>query len=144
MFGMGPWYKFIMDDLMLSPLTVLLAIGYLFHILLQRRAGKPVTYLALFLVLLYAFMSAMKYTKIIRFVMSMEIAVCLFAVLMLEELFAGDKDERRALLAFLSVCLIYLVNSVNFAHLFVQWNIYDPISYWLLQAQRVIPPRSLF
>lgn len=145
LFGMGPWYKFIMDDLMLSPLTVLLAIGYLFHILLKRRVEKPVAYLALFLVLLYAVMSAMKYTKIIRFVMSMEISVCLFAVLMLEELFAVDKkDERRALLVFLSVCVIYLVNSINFAHLFVHWNIYDPISYWLLQAQRVIPPRSLF
>ncbi len=145
LFGMGPWYKFIMDDLMLSPWTVLLAIGYLFHILLKRQAAKPVAYLALFLVFFYAVMSMMKYTKIIRFVMSMEIAVCLFAVLMLKELFAADKkDERRALLVFLSVCVIYLINSANFAHLFVRWNIYDPISYWLLQAQRVIPPRSLF
>ncbi|MFB3918998.1 membrane protein containing Glycosyl transferase [Candidatus Velamenicoccus archaeovorus] len=145
LFGMGPWYKFIMDDLMLSPWTVLLAVGYLFHIMLNRRAAKPVTYLALFLVFLYGVMSAMKYTKIIRFVMSMEITVCLFAVLMLEEIFAAEKkDERRALFVFLSVCVIYLVNSINFVHLFVRWNIYDPISYWLLQAQKVIPPRSLF
>jgi|GEM_PF-556100 len=145
LFGMGPWYKFIMDDLMLSPWTVLLAVGYFFHIMLNRRAAKPVTYLALFLVFLYGVMSAMKYTKIIRFVMSMEITVCLFAVLMLEELFAAEKkDERRALFVFLSVCVIYLVNSANFVHLFVRWNIYDPISYWLLQAQKVIPSRSLF
>lgn len=142
LFGMGPWYKFIMDELMLSPWTTLLAIGYLFCILLKRRAEKPVAYLAVFLVLFYAIMSAMKYTKIIRFVMSMEISVCLFAVLMLQELFAGYKDERRALLVFLAVCVIYLVNSVNFVHLFVSWNIYDPISYWLLQAQRIIPPRG--
>jgi len=144
LFGMGPWYKFIIDDLMLSPWTVLLAVGYLFHILVKRDTAKPVLYLAIFLVVVYGAMSLMKYTKIIRFVMTMEMSVCLFAVLALEEIFSRVKNGKGPLLAFLAVCIIYVVNSMNFTHLFVSWNIYDPISYWLLQAQRIIPSRSLF
>lgn len=142
LYGMGPWYKFIMDDMMMSPWTVLLAIGFFFHALAKiDKFPQPVVFLALFLVLVYAPIALLKFTKIIRFVMSLEIVVCLFAVLMLQEFCLNIKTSRHwAVMLLLGlVFYIYMQNYLSFVYLFQKNMIYDPISMWLLVARRIVP-----
>lgn len=136
----GPWYRYIIDFLMLSPLTTLLAIGYLFYILASRRFVQKTVYWGLYLVVVFAVFSSMKYAKVVRYVMNLDIAIYLFTVWALFELFRQKNRVYQGYLVLAAVVLIYCNNYFNFLYLFVIQRLYDPISYWLLILQKIIPP----
>jgi len=139
LFCSGPWYKYIIDYLLISPLTTLLTIGYFFHQLFIRKFEWKITYFMLFLAIIFAIFSSMKYTKIVRFVMSLDIAISLFTVLAIYNLFNAKENKYKMYCIFIIVICIFFMNYRNFLYLFYQINIYDPVSYWLLGAMRMFP-----
>lgn len=139
LYAIGPWYKYIIDYLLLSPYTLLLAIGYLFIMAVKRVKDRKIVYPAVFLATVYCIMSSMKYTKIIRFILSLDIVISLFALFALMHLFNENGKGKKMLAVFLIVAVIYVNNYINYSYLFVRLAIYDPLSMWLLGAQKIIP-----
>lgn len=139
LYNTGPWFKFIIDFLLLSPITALLFIGYTLHILFLRKIEWKQAYFLMFFVIIFAISSSMKYTKIVRFVSILEISICLFSVLALYELFR-QKDLRYQIYCVVSsIGLIYFINYNTFIFLFLHNNIYDPVSNFLLYFKNVVP-----
>ena len=126
---------------MITPVTTLLCICYLGHLAIARRLEWKIAYFMSYLLIVFAVFSSMKYTKIVRFVMSLDVAVSLFAVLALYELFRQKNEKIQTYLVLFSATVIFFVNYNAFVYLFLQMNIYDPVSYWLLIARQLMPGR---
>jgi len=139
LYNTGPWFKFIIDFLLLSPITTLLFIGYFFHTLILRKFDWKQAYFLTFFLIIFAISSSMKYTKIIRFVSILEISVCLFSVSALYELFRQKSLRHQTYCVVLAVMLISLINYSSFTYLFFRLGIYDPISNFLLYARKMVP-----
>ncbi len=138
-FATGPWYKFVIDFLLLSPLTTLLAIGYFFHLLATKAFDPLRTYCVLFCVFMLATFGNLSHTKIVRFVMTLDTTLMLFTLWMLDAVFEGAERQVRSTAVILSVCVICGLNLLNYQHLYGELQIYDPISVWLLVGQKVLP-----
>jgi len=135
----GPWYKYLIDYLLLSPITTLLFLGYSGYLLVSRKWDWNKMYLFLYFVVIFGVFSTLKYGKIARFVMDIEMVIALFSILMLYELFRQRDINKQFKLIFISALAIFLVNYLNFYYFFCQYNIYDPVTCWLLAAMRIIP-----
>lgn len=138
-YNTGPWFKFIIDFLLLSPITTLLFIGYFFYILSLRKFEWKQVYFAAFFVVIFAISSSMKYTKIIRFVSILEISVCLFSVFALYELFRQKDLRFQTYCVIFFTALICFVNYNTFNFLFLRMGIYDPFSNLLLYFRKIVP-----
>lgn len=140
LYCMGPWYKFFIDYLLLSPITTLLFLGYAGYILASRKWDwKKMCFFLYFVVIFAVFNTFLKHGKIARFVMNIEMVISLFSVFMLYELFRQGDTKKQFRMVFISTLAIFLVNYLNFYYFFCQYNIYDPVSCWLLVAMKIIP-----
>jgi 4-amino-4-deoxy-L-arabinose transferase-like glycosyltransferase len=132
LFGQGPAYRYIIDHLILSPVTLLLSIGFLFSYALSEKE-LSVSYFVLILLGTFLIFGLFP-NKCARYTIMAETPIMLFSLLMLQRLFL----EKRALI-FCIVALIALFDYMNFGHLFVEEGIYDPVSFQLLRAKEIIP-----
>ncbi|MEW6008110.1 MAG: glycosyltransferase family 39 protein [Candidatus Omnitrophota bacterium] len=139
LFGMGPWYKYVIDYLILNPIATLLFIGYFFYILFTKRFDWKVTYFLVSFVIIFVLFSSMKYTKIVRFIAVLDFVIGLFAALALYELFRQKNKDYQSYFVILAAVFIFCVNYVNVLDLFFNFNIYDPISYVLLAVKNIVP-----
>ena len=134
----GPWYRYLLDLMLLSPMTFLLFIGYIFH-LISKTEEKFITYYFLFyFIMTYALMDPLQ--KNIRYVINLEMVVAVFSVLMIIEIFRGvGPTSRRDWCAVLAVVLIFIFDYRQFIDIFVVNKLLDPISAQLLRFQGFIP-----
>jgi len=139
LFCSGPWYRYIIDYLLLSPITTLLFTGYIGHILVSRKREWKIVYFLLYFIIVFIIFSSLKYSKVVRFVINLEMVMNLFSVFMLYDLFKQEDRKKQNNLVFISVIAIFFVNYLNYLSLFCLNNIYDPITYWLLAAKKIIP-----
>jgi hypothetical protein len=139
LFCNGAWYRYIIDYLLLSPITTLLFIGYTGYILVSRKWEWKITYFLLYFLIIFVVFSSLKYSKVVRFVITLDMVINLCSVIMLYELFRIKNKNKQALWVFISVIAIFFVNYLNFNYLFYEFNIYDPVTYWLLIAKKLIP-----
>ncbi|MFH0855027.1 MAG: glycosyltransferase family 39 protein [Candidatus Omnitrophota bacterium] len=137
LFGSGPWYRYLIDYMVLSPWVVILSIGFIFYFILDKANNELAAYfVVIFLVNLALFNF---FTKNLRYVMILDLPLRLFSLLMLN--IVANKFFPRQAIKIVSALAIVLVLSdyLNFYHLFVQESIYDPVSFYLLKARRIIP-----
>jgi 4-amino-4-deoxy-L-arabinose transferase-like glycosyltransferase len=139
LFCTGPWYKYIIDYLLLTPFTTILFIGYFFHILFSRKFDWKIMYFMIYFVIIFAVFSSARYTKVVRLVVNLDIVISLFATLALYELFRHKDKQRQTYLVLTAAVVIFFMNYLNFLYLFCTQNIYDPVSYLLLRAKKIIP-----
>jgi hypothetical protein len=138
-FAIGPWFKFLIDFMLLSPLATLLFVGYFFHLLIQKKLDAVRAYGLVFFLVVFGVFSSLYHTKIVRFVVSLEIVMFLFAVFALLEIF-NFKNKRWAVHGVsISVFLILLLNILYYNKIFVEMRTYDPISVWLLLGHKILP-----
>ena len=138
-YGSGPWFRYLVDYLLLSPATTLLAIGYLGVLLSRWRRGeydRLTTFLAIVAVVMIAQYSF--FTKNIRYAVLFELPICVFAVLMLGEIAGGTSARATAICAVAVVFLAWLGWS-TFDLYWVRYHGYDPVTYWLAGMRHVIP-----
>jgi 4-amino-4-deoxy-L-arabinose transferase-like glycosyltransferase len=139
LFCSGPWYRYIIDYLLLAGPTTLLCIGYLGFILATRRWDSKIAYFLSNLLVIFTIFSNFNFPKVVRYVMTLNTPISLFSVLMLYELFRQNDTKRQAQFVFISAIAVFFINYGNFIHLFGLHDIYDPVSYWLLLAHNMIP-----
>lgn len=136
-FGSGPWFRYLIDFMLLSPWTIILAIGFIFYLFLTRQENKFAVYLSFFSLAMLILLNM--FTKNVRYAMVLDMPIRLFALLMLEQISNMALKRHAAALLSVLVILIALFDYLNFYSLFVSGNIYDPVTFSLLQAKQIIP-----
>lgn len=139
-FCAGPWFRYLIDFIVLSPWVFILAVGFCFYYFTTNNERKEeIIYFFVFslsLLFIHTFL-----IKNIRYIMIIDFPMRLFAVLMLNKLAQFVYKEKASSIHLLLVAIIAILDYRNFYHLFVKWGIYDPVSCWLLQATHIIPWR---
>ncbi len=74
--GDGPWYRYLLDLLTVSPLVLLLAAGMAFQV---RREDKEILFLLVFIVASYALMANVKYGLNLRYAAIWDLPIRLLA-----------------------------------------------------------------
>jgi len=133
-YSQGPWFRYLIDFALLSPLTTILAIGYYF-----TQSGKDSPFLgrcALILFMLFSLVAL----KNVRYVGFLDILIRILAVLSLTSLSHRPPFARlgeRWLL--LPVLLLAAYDLFAFYRIFIGGGVYDPVTATLARAERLIP-----
>lgn len=136
-YGSGPWYRYLVDYLLISPWTTLAALAALGARLAGRRfdAGdRELTLLALLGCLLLAEMSF--FTKNARYLLILELPLRALALAWIFGLASGWK--RSALVAGF-VLLVVASDLASFEYGWIRHRIYDPLTGTLMQLRALLP-----
>ncbi|MDO8730606.1 MAG: glycosyltransferase family 39 protein [Candidatus Omnitrophota bacterium] len=138
----GPWFRFLIDLLLLSPWPVICWLGWIGVLVADRSRDERVWFWALVPVLFIAMLCWVPAGKNARFILFLEMPMRLCTVLLLERLAGARKGGgvRSAILVGGVVLLIVVQDLDSFFRLFVTGGIYDPVSFSLLSARGFLPP----
>jgi 4-amino-4-deoxy-L-arabinose transferase-like glycosyltransferase len=132
--GDGPWHRYLVDMMIVSPLILCLAIGGLFSQLHRHRAYL---YLALFVLLTYAVMCNVRYAMNLRYATIWDLPLCAFAAAQINQLSAvfGRRRQLAATLLTVAVCAYGLRQYLIF---FCDFALYELVTEGLLRAVKIL------
>jgi 4-amino-4-deoxy-L-arabinose transferase-like glycosyltransferase len=132
--GDGPWYRYLVDLLLVSPLILLLALGTIFQI---NRTMKPELYFAVFIAASYVVMCNVKYGMNLRYANMWDTPLRFLAVSSLVALVAPLSRHRNLVLG-LAVAFVALIELRQYLILAVQYPLYELVTHDLLQALHIL------
>ena len=132
--GDGPWQRYLVDLMLVSPIIVLLALATIFRL---DRTKKPELYLSIFIAASYLIMCNIKYGMNLRYANMWDMPLRFLAFTQLGE-FAGLVQRYRTLVMALAVILVMGVELHQYFVLAVQYPLYELISHDLLQALKIL------
>ena len=133
--GDGPWFRYLVDLLCASPLTLLLAIGAIFHL---TREKKPLLFLTAFIAVSYAMMCNVKYGMNLRYTNMWDMPLRFLAFTQLAALASYFRRWENVALA-LGVTALAALDLRQYDILFVKFDVdYEMISANLLQALKIL------
>jgi hypothetical protein len=132
--GDGPWYRYIVDLLLVSPLIVILAIGAIFRL---DRTKKPELFLSTFIAASYLVMCNVKYGMNLRYTNMWDMPLRVLAVSMLMVLVAPLSRLRNVILV-LAIALLCVIEFRQYIILFVHYPLYELVSEGLLRALHIL------
>ncbi len=135
--GDGPWYRYLVDLLLVSPVILILAIGAYFRL---DRAQRPELFLSLFIVASYLFMCNIKYGMNLRYANMWDMPLRVLAFSTIVDLAGYWKKYSRWILsiAVISLCVVELHQYIV---LFVRYPLYELVSEGLLRALHILKAR---
>jgi 4-amino-4-deoxy-L-arabinose transferase-like glycosyltransferase len=139
LYGGGPWYRYVIDFLLLSPWPTLLAIGALFAVAVRSRSGiEPLLgFLAVLTVCLLAEYSV--FTKNVRYLALLELPLRVFAAWAVWELIRPARPGWALAGRFFAIAMLCWADYRTFHFIFVSERLYDPVSTPLLLLRGLIP-----
>lgn len=138
----GPWYRYVVDFVLLSPWTTLLAAGYLGVLAVRAREGRlerVPAYLAVVTLVAVAEFGAIE--KNVRYLLPLEAALRVFAVLFVWELAGAAARARGRVVAGAVVLVLCASEWSSFDLVFLRNRTYEPVSSSLLIIRQMIPTR---
>ena len=133
--GDGPWFRYLVDLLCASPLTLLLAIGAIFHLSGNK---KPSLYLCGFVGFSYLIMCNVKYGMNLRYTNMWDMPLRFLAFSQLGML-AAHFGRRENIALGVGVAVLAALDLRQYDILFVQFDVdYEMISANLLQALKIL------
>ena len=137
-YGNGPWFRYVVDYLLLSPWTTLLYLAWLGYLAGARIEDERLWAWALVPILFLA--CATPFAKFVRWALPLDAPLRLGAVLLLQRL-VRDRAGNRWATVRLGVIIAGLMwaDLRAFHDLFVVGDIYDPTSALLLAGRGFLP-----
>ena len=136
----GPWFRYLLDFLLLTPIVTLLFVGYVGYLCIETKAFDfKKMYFLVYFVYVYTILSSLPHSKVIRYVMNLEMVMALFAVLMLMEVFKTLKGQKKQIFLFFCAFGIFILNWFSFVDLYYHSFLLDPITAYLLELRHFIP-----
>ncbi|MGV8041247.1 MAG: glycosyltransferase family 39 protein [Thermoanaerobaculaceae bacterium] len=138
----GPWYRHVVDLLLVSPLTTLIGLGGVLTVAVRAvRSGEQNLPAAAAILIVVTLAEFAPLIKNVRYVALLDLPLRLLALGVLSDLAGGlgERWRRPALVA--GVAVLVAADLVSFFELFVAGGIYDPTSFNLLAARQMIPVR---
>ncbi len=132
--GDGPWHRYLVDLLLVSPIVLLLAIGALFNL---TRAKKVEWFFAVFITASYLIMCNIKYGMNLRYANMWDMPLIVLAVSQINALFA-PLARYRNLLVPVAVAAISVLELRQYIILSVRYPLYELIPVELLHALHIL------
>jgi len=132
--GDGPWYRYLIDLLIVSPIVLILALGALF---LVRRSDKIPIYLITFVAASYVLMANVRYGMNLRYANMWDMPLRFLSGFCLTNVSDRFGTTSRWLFPTL-VALLCLFEWNQYLVFFVQHNLYELVTAALLRAIRVL------
>ena len=133
--GDGPWYRYLVDLLLASPLVLLLAVGAVLNL---RRENRALLYLTAFIAGSYLFMCNVKYGMNLRYTNMWDMPLRLLAVTQLGW-FAARFPKRENVLFGALIAGLAVFDLHQYQVLFVNFDRdYEMITSNLLQAVKML------
>jgi len=138
MTGDGPWYRYLVDLLLVSPLVLLLALGSSFRL---ERAQKPELFVFTFIAASYLVMCNIKYGMNLRYANMWDLPLRILAFGQLA-FFCSRLSRYRTLALGAAVALLCAIELRQYIVLFVQFPLYELVPEGLLRALHILksPP----
>lgn len=139
--GDGPWYRYLVDYLLMSPVVLLLAIGTLFAL---KRDDAPRWYLVLFILFSYILMTNVKNGMNLRYTNMWDMPLRFLAA---TQLFVLSSSLSRALrrtpqfvtvILFTALCVLELR---QYSIMFVQNDLYELVTMELMRPVNIVKVR---
>ncbi len=132
--GDGPWYRYLVDLLVINPLLLLLAIGAIFRL---REPAKASLYLLVFVAASYVLMCNVRYGMNLRYANIWDMPLCYLAFSCVDDISQSLRRSRHAatVVVIAVVCLLELRQYYTF---FVQHDLYELITAALLRAVQIL------
>ena len=143
-FGSGPWFRPILDFLLLSPWPILLATGWLGVTASRLRSGRYERESVYFgFVCATTILVLSFFTKNVRYVAALEMPIRAFAVLFVCDLVRGpdaSRGARRAgIVAAVAVAFLCWLDWRNYELFWVRHPGADPITQFLAGVRQLLP-----
>lgn len=132
--GDGPWHRYLVDLLLVSPIILLLALGAVFRL---DRTQKPELFLTVFIGASYLVMCNLKYGMNLRYANMWDMPLRVLAFSQLSA-FAHFFPKRRALFLGATVAFIGAVELRQYIILFVDLPLYELVTEGLLRALKIL------
>jgi 4-amino-4-deoxy-L-arabinose transferase-like glycosyltransferase len=134
MTGDGPWYRYLVDILIVSPLVLMLALGALFLI---RPADKAAVYLVAFIAASYVFMANVRYGMNLRYANMWDMPLRFLAGFSLTNVSDRLGDASRWTFP-VAIALLCLFEWNQYLIFFVHHNLYELVTTGLLRAIQIL------
>lgn len=138
MTGDGPWHRYLVDLLLVSPVVLLLALGAVFRL---DRAQRPELFLVVFISASYLVMCNLKYGMNLRYANMWDIPLRVLAVSCLTSLTAPFARYRTTVLTGV-IAVICAFEMRQYILLCVDYPLYELVTEGLLRALQILksPP----
>ena len=134
--GDGPWYRYLVDLLLVSPIILILAFGTLFRL---DRNMKPELFMVLFIAGSYIVMCNVKYGMNLRYANMWDMPLRFLAFSQIVALTSFTQRWRGPIVA-TAVVLLAAVEFRQYLILAVQFPLYELITHDLLRAVHILKP----
>jgi len=132
--GDGPWYRYLVDLLLVSPLVLLLAVGTIFRL---DRTMKAELFVAIFIAGSFFVMCNIKYGMNLRYANMWDMPLRFLAFSQVSALAASTKKYHRLILV-LVITLIAISELRQYYILAVQYPLYELVTHELLRALHIL------
>src|SRR5437588_2791429 len=131
----GPWFRYLIDFTLISPVVVAFAIGAIFQL---RRADRPTVFMATFLGLSFASMSVITYGMSLRYAAYWEFPLAWLACSQILRLTGQFPKVRPAIISGGLLLIVAGCNIYEYDRFFVRGAIYDPVTAQLVKASKLL------
>ncbi len=131
----GPWFRYLVDFILMSPLVVFAAVGCMFGL---RARKKPEIFMTIFLALSFLSMAGVTYGLSLRYAAYWDVPLCLLAC---SQILALSEKFPRLNPNILAVALILIMGISGldqYNRYFIQGKIYDPVTAELVHAAEMV------
>lgn len=132
--GDGPWYRYLIDLLLISPLIFLLAWGAIFKL---RLLDKAALYLVVFVAATYLVMCNVRYGMNLRYTTIWDMPLRYLAVLSIGSV-AGRFTLRRDATFGVMIALLCAFDLRQYHTFFVEHDLYELVTGGLLHALQIL------
>lgn len=131
--GDGPWYRYLVDLLLVSPVILLLAFGTVFRL---NLAKKPEIYLTVFIAASYLIMCNIKYGMNLRYTNMWDMPLRVLAFSQIAAL--TGVTRYRIWLSVVAITAIAALELRQYYILFVHYPLYELPTHLLMRALQIL------
>lgn len=132
--GDGPWYRYLVDLTLVSPIILILAFGTIFRL---NRTMKPELFMSIFIAASYLVMCNVKYGMNLRYANMWDLPLRFLAFSEIVWLASFAKRFQTAIIA-TAVVLLAAIEFHQYIVLAVRYPLYELITHDLLQALSIL------
>jgi 4-amino-4-deoxy-L-arabinose transferase-like glycosyltransferase len=132
--GDGPWYRYLVDLLLVSPIVLILALGTVFRL---NRTMKPELFMSIFIAASYLVMCNVKYGMNLRYANMWDLPLRFLALSQIVAFASLAKNYRGVIIAG-AVVFLAAIEFHQYIVLAVRYPLYELITHDLLQALQIL------
>lgn len=139
-YGSGAWFRYPIDELLMSPWTTLVGLMAIGVALWRWRRGEYGSLaVALSLVYIGQLAALGPFTKNLRYVALLEVPLRILAVMLLWEFCDAKRSRRGLAVCCAAVACLCWASWADFQLIWLQFQAYDPVTALLVGVRQMVP-----